>query len=157
MAFVPKRWCRICRRGALPCRPLAATGKRRGDKEQGINPILLDGMAVDTAALAGVTHVLVSAPPTQEGDPLLPLFDAALRAHGRAIDWLGYLSTTGVYGDLPVHGLTRTHWRARLVRAGNAVWPQSGLGWHWARRLILACIFSGWPVFTAPIAASSPR
>ena len=34
-------------------------------KEQGINPILLDGMAVDTAALAGVTHVLVSAPPTQ--------------------------------------------------------------------------------------------
>ena len=68
-------------------------------KEQGINPILLDGMAVDTAALAGVTHVLVSAPPTQEGDPLLPLFDAALRAHGRAIDWLGYLSTTGVYGD----------------------------------------------------------
>ncbi len=47
------------------------------------------------AALAGATHILISTPPTAEGDP-------ALTQHVHDLGrprWLGYLSTTGVYGD----------------------------------------------------------
>ena len=48
------------------------------------------------AALAGASHVLSSVPPSREngGDPVLDRYGDAL--NGR---WLGYLSSTGVYGD----------------------------------------------------------
>lgn len=47
---------------------------------------------------AGTTHVLVTIPPTADGrDPVLTWLAAPL-AHLR-LHWLGYLSTTGVYGD----------------------------------------------------------
>jgi len=48
--------------------------------------------------MQGTTHLLLSIPPGGEGDP-------AFLAHGEAIarmkslEWVGYLSTTGVYGD----------------------------------------------------------
>lgn len=50
-------------------------------------------------AIARASHVLVSAAPTGEGDPVLTAFGAALTARAGAFEWLGYLSTTGVYGD----------------------------------------------------------
>jgi nucleoside-diphosphate-sugar epimerase len=46
-----------------------------------------------------VSHVLLSAPPGDDGDPVLQLFADQLKAHARQFDWIGYLSTTGVYGD----------------------------------------------------------
>jgi nucleoside-diphosphate-sugar epimerase len=49
-------------------------------------------------ALAGATHVLVSAPPDEGGDPVLTAHAADIAALGN-LRWLGYLSTTGVYGD----------------------------------------------------------
>ncbi|WP_282096030.1 SDR family oxidoreductase [Epibacterium ulvae] len=48
-------------------------------------------------SLAGVTHVLCSIAPTAEGDVVLPELGAALRAAD--LKWVGYLSTTAVYGD----------------------------------------------------------
>jgi len=45
-------------------------------------------------ALASATHVLSSVPPTEGQDPVLARYGDALD-HG----WLGYLSSTGVYGD----------------------------------------------------------
>jgi nucleoside-diphosphate-sugar epimerase len=45
-----------------------------------------------------VTHIVVSAPPDQQGDPVLQLCSQQLRQATR-IKWLAYLSTTGVYGD----------------------------------------------------------
>jgi len=45
-------------------------------------------------ALATSTHVLSSVPPGEAGDPVLDAYGDALE--GR---WLGYLSSTGVYGD----------------------------------------------------------
>ena len=47
--------------------------------------------------LARATHLLASAAPGPEGDPLIVAHGAAL-AEAR-FDWAGYLSTTGVYGD----------------------------------------------------------
>lgn len=61
----------------------------------GVEPVLWPP-APELAAEA--THVLVSAAPDQEGDPTLRAIGPAL-AGSRALKWVGYLSTTGVYGD----------------------------------------------------------
>lgn len=48
--------------------------------------------------LAGTTHVLVTIPPDEAGqDPVLQRLAGALAE--LSLQWLGYLSTTGVYGD----------------------------------------------------------
>ncbi len=50
------------------------------------------------AALIGATHILSSVPPDESGDPVLAHWGATLAACD-SIAWVGYLSTTGVYGD----------------------------------------------------------
>ncbi len=71
----------------------------------GITAHLFDGSAPlrdATAALAGTTHLLISVPPDTRGDPALGWHAAdiaALMAAVPRLAWLGYLSTTGVYGD----------------------------------------------------------
>jgi nucleoside-diphosphate-sugar epimerase len=66
---------------------------------EGVQPILWpDDSAVD-AALAAATHVLVSAGPDADGDPVLGRCADALERAAPVLDWAGYLSTTGVYGD----------------------------------------------------------
>ena len=49
-------------------------------------------------ALAGATHILLSIPPDAAGDPALDCHGADIAAV-RGVEWIGYLSTTGVYGD----------------------------------------------------------
>jgi nucleoside-diphosphate-sugar epimerase len=49
------------------------------------------------AGLRGASHVLISTPPDASGDPVLKTHATDLAASRPA--WLGYLSTTGVYGD----------------------------------------------------------
>ncbi len=51
------------------------------------------------AALAGVTHLLISVPPDVEGDAVLDRHAGDIAAIARNLSWVGYLSTTGVYGD----------------------------------------------------------
>jgi len=46
-------------------------------------------------ALAAATHVLSSVPPEEDADPVLARYGDALGGK-----WLGYLSSTGVYGDV---------------------------------------------------------
>jgi nucleoside-diphosphate-sugar epimerase len=53
---------------------------------------------VDLAVLDGVTHLLVSVPPDARGDPVLARHGEDIAALP-GLSWLGYLSTTGVYGD----------------------------------------------------------
>ena len=48
-------------------------------------------------ALAEATHILSSVPPDEDGDPVLRLHGPAIAASDAI--WIGYLSTTGVYGD----------------------------------------------------------
>ncbi|MDE2319454.1 MAG: SDR family oxidoreductase [Rhodospirillales bacterium] len=50
-----------------------------------------------TPVIATATHILSSAAPDETGDPVLARYHAALKA--APAQWLGYLSTTGVYGD----------------------------------------------------------
>ncbi|MBC2776694.1 Rossmann-fold NAD(P)-binding domain-containing protein [Parasphingopyxis marina] len=48
-----------------------------------------------TAAIRDATHILSSVPPVDDSDPVLDLYGKALK-HA---PWIGYLSSTGVYGD----------------------------------------------------------
>jgi nucleoside-diphosphate-sugar epimerase len=48
--------------------------------------------------LQGTTHLLHSIPPGADGDPVLASYRDAL-ARLRTLEWIGYLSTVGVYGD----------------------------------------------------------
>jgi nucleoside-diphosphate-sugar epimerase len=48
-------------------------------------------------ALRAATHLIVTAPPGEDGDPVLAAHAGVLRA--APLRWIGYLSTTGVYGD----------------------------------------------------------
>ena len=48
--------------------------------------------------LDGVTHLLVSVPPDAAGDPVLAMHGEDIAAI-KCLHWLGYLSTTGVYGN----------------------------------------------------------
>ena len=51
-------------------------------------------------ALATASHVLISTPPSPHlGDPVLANFSYLLEKHRHTIQWIGYLSSTGVYGD----------------------------------------------------------
>jgi nucleoside-diphosphate-sugar epimerase len=63
-------------------------------RAEGVEPLLFGDPLPD-----GATHVLTSAAPDAEGDPVLRIYGDALRELLPRIDWLGYLSTTGVYGD----------------------------------------------------------
>jgi len=67
-------------------------------RADGIVPLLWDRMAVEEA-LGRVSHVLISAGPDAEGDPALRLCGPAVAERAAQLDWVGYLSTTGVYGD----------------------------------------------------------
>ena len=70
---------------------------------------------VDVALLDGITHLLVSVPPDAAGDPVLEMHghDIAVLP---ALSWLGYLSTTGVYGDRGGGGVDET---AALLPTGE--------------------------------------
>ncbi len=48
---------------------------------------------------ADVTHILLSVPPDEEGDPVFDVMAAEI-LRLKNLQWVGYLSTTGVYGDL---------------------------------------------------------
>jgi nucleoside-diphosphate-sugar epimerase len=84
--------------------------------------------------LDGIDAVLSSVPPDSAGDPVMDVMGEALKAHSPA--WVGYLSTTGVYGD---HGGGRvdetspvapTLDRSRRRAAAERAWLDSGLPVH---------------------------
>jgi nucleoside-diphosphate-sugar epimerase len=55
-------------------------------------------LAEARSLLAGFTHLLSSVPPDEAGDPVLDLHGPDIASRS-ALAWIGYLSTTGVYGD----------------------------------------------------------
>ena len=104
-------------------------------KAAGVAPLIWeDAVAVD-AALRGASHVLASMPPGSEGDPALLRCGAAL-GDAKGLRWLGYLSTTGVYGDRgggwvdedsPLEPVGR---RGSARVAAETGWAETGLPLH---------------------------
>ncbi|MEO1155292.1 MAG: SDR family oxidoreductase [Pseudomonadota bacterium] len=66
-------------------------------RHSGATPLIWPGTDL-TPALAQATHILISAGPGPDGDPVLNAARDQI-ASAPNIQWLGYLSTTGVYGD----------------------------------------------------------
>ncbi|MSP88535.1 MAG: SDR family oxidoreductase [Alphaproteobacteria bacterium] len=77
---------------------------RRADKAralatEGKEVFLFDrDQPLDGGALAGTTHLLSSVPPDDAGDPVIDQHGDDIGAL-TGVSWVGYLSTTGVYGD----------------------------------------------------------
>ncbi|WP_119301623.1 SDR family oxidoreductase [Dongia deserti] len=49
--------------------------------------------------LSRATHLLSSVPPDEKGDPVLDMHRTEIDAAAPRLAWIGYLSTTGVYGN----------------------------------------------------------
>lgn len=75
--------------------PAAASGLRA----EGVDPVATDDREGLVRELARAQAVLLTAPPGPDGCPALPVLVPALAQAGAFPDWIGYLSTTGVYGD----------------------------------------------------------
>jgi nucleoside-diphosphate-sugar epimerase len=121
------------------CRSAEQAAKLR---DQGIDTHVFDGSAAGdgiAAALDAAAYVLSSVPPGKAGDPVLKYFGPALAAR-RDLKWLGYLSTTGVYGDTggawvdetaPVQAdVPRSRDRATAERGWLALHAEHGLPVH---------------------------
>ncbi|WP_432817259.1 SDR family oxidoreductase [Sulfitobacter sp. JB4-11] len=72
--------------------------KCAGIAETGVEPVVWPGTDI-APLLAGVDHVLLSAAPDGNGDPVLGAMRDHFVAAAPRLRWVGYLSTTGVYGD----------------------------------------------------------
>lgn len=82
---------------------IAAGSRHEGDttrlRADGVTAVALDDPDALAAALAESRAILVTAPPDAEGCPGLRALVPALARAQAFPDWIGYLSTTGVYGD----------------------------------------------------------
>lgn len=89
-------------KGAEVCGTTRTPEKAASLTAAGIDPLVFDGAAFSPALearMATATHLVQSIAPGREGDPLIRLAGADLRARMPALQWIGYLSTVGVYGD----------------------------------------------------------
>ncbi|WP_018855189.1 SDR family oxidoreductase [Rhizobium sp. 42MFCr.1] len=69
---------------------------------QGIDAFVFDGDALDeklSEAMRGATHLVQSIAPRDNGDALIRLAGDRLKEMMPKLQWIGYLSTVGVYGD----------------------------------------------------------
>ena len=107
-------------------------------RRQGYDLVRFTGEMTDdlARALAGSTHLLHSIPPNPNGDPVLEAARDAIAALPE-LEWIGYLSTVGVYGDqggawvdedTPVApNSERTHARVAAERAWLAFGDETGV------------------------------
>jgi nucleoside-diphosphate-sugar epimerase len=105
--------------------------KAESFRAEGVEPLIWPGDL--GPALLEATHVLCSAAPDAGGDPFLR---AAPEISGSRASWVGYLSTTGVYGDHKGGWVDETtpltpqsdRGRQRVVAEGQ--WRATGLPVH---------------------------
>ena len=64
----------------------------------GVEPRIWPGADM-APALNAATHILISAVPDEDGDPVLAKLETEITKRAGQFEWVGYLSTTGVYGD----------------------------------------------------------
>ncbi|CAN5329152.1 SDR family oxidoreductase [soil metagenome] len=100
----------------------------------GVRPVLLDDPVALDAAVSEAKTILITAPPSGLGCPALPYLIPAMARTGAFPDWIGYLSTTGVYGDREGRWVDeRSHLAARSIEGARRVaaerdWLEIGRG-----------------------------
>jgi nucleoside-diphosphate-sugar epimerase len=93
----------------------------------------IDVVAFETAeaATSEATHIVATAAPDAEGDPVLARY-AAVVARAPHLRWIGYLSSTGVYGDRggawvdEASAPAPSSRRATARRAAEQAWEAAG-------------------------------
>lgn len=99
-------------------------------RKTGVEPLVWP--SEDSApALDEVTHLLISAGPSADGDPVLATLGAEITRIAPRLKWVGYLSTTAVYGDHgggwvdentpPNPASKRGQWRVEAENAWRAI------------------------------------
>jgi nucleoside-diphosphate-sugar epimerase len=73
--------------------------RRAAQAAEGLGAIDPDDAAALAGAVAAASAILICAPPLPEGCPGLKALTPALAASGTWPDWIGYVSSTAVYGD----------------------------------------------------------
>lgn len=75
------------------------SGTHRGERELKENEYLFnDEGNLDSSVLKDVTHILISIPPTEQGDLVYNCLYDTIKNLPK-LEWLGYISSTSVYGD----------------------------------------------------------
>jgi len=87
----------IAERGWMVAGTTRSQEKTKTLSAMGVHPFVWPGTDLRDA-ISQATHILVSASPDANGDQFLNEYHDALAASER-LEWIGYLSTTGVYGD----------------------------------------------------------
>jgi nucleoside-diphosphate-sugar epimerase len=111
-----------------------STGKAEILTNAGIDTVIWPGDDL-RAEITAASHILVSAAPGETGDPILKALETELRRASH-LKWVGYLSTTGVYGDHAggwvdeATPLTPTTRRGALRKSAEAQWQAMGLPLH---------------------------
>jgi len=67
--------------------------------EAGLEGLVANPETSSASIATGATALLASAPPNDAGDPMLPGLGELAPDAWKTLRWIGYLSTTGVYGD----------------------------------------------------------
>ncbi len=85
---------------------------RRAEKAErlraaGTEPMIWPGEDL-RPAIAAASHLLISVAPDETGDPVLRDLADAIGDAAPQLRWVGYLSTTGVYGDHAGGGVDET-------------------------------------------------
>ncbi|MGC1498342.1 MAG: SDR family oxidoreductase [Sulfitobacter sp.] len=75
-----------------------STDKMADIAASGVEPLLWPGSDV-SELVSKFPNILISAGPDRNGDPVLNAVAPQITAAARHLRWVGYLSTTGVYGD----------------------------------------------------------
>jgi len=66
----------------------------------GYSALVFDGIVpLPPEVFEDAAHILISVPPDADSDPVLRHHGKQFAAHANQLQWLGYLSTTGIYGD----------------------------------------------------------
>lgn len=143
-------WGYSARHGAACLKPdlgsLVTTAREPAKAERlaasGLEVVRLDGPEADARlaeSVARASHILVSAGPSEAGDPFLDRLAPAIRAAAAAgtTRWIGYLSTVGVYGNaeggfvdeatVPEPASDRTRWRIAAETAWGALGHETGV------------------------------
>ncbi|MEL7253436.1 MAG: SDR family oxidoreductase [Pseudomonadota bacterium] len=103
---------------------------------EGVRPVLWpDGDLSEP--FENATHILMSAAPEVAGDPVLARYGAEIGGIAERLEWAGYLSTTGVYGDHQgawvdeTAALTPATKRGQMRVEAEAAWAEvAGLPLH---------------------------
>ena len=101
-------------------------------EREGVEPLIWPG---DELPFDQATHLLTSVAPKDEGDPVLNAHSRDLKA-AKHLEWVGYLSTTGVYGDHQGGWVDESAAMAPSTKRGQArvqaetEWGQLGLPLH---------------------------